>query len=94
MYSENPEQYKRMINQELLFVDDLGSEPVSVKIYGNEVSPITEMLYHRYDRQLWTLLTSNMSDELLKNRYGARIEDRFKEMFDRLHFNGESYRKL
>lgn len=94
MYSENPEQYKRMINHELLFVDDLGSEPVSVKIYGNEVSPITEMLYHRYDRQLWTLLTSNMNDELLKNRYGARIEDRFKEMFDRLHFNGESYRKL
>ena len=32
MYSDNPEQYKRMVSQELLFVDDLGTEPVNIKI--------------------------------------------------------------
>ena len=93
MYSENPEQYKQMVSQELLFIDDLGTEPASIKIYGNEFSPVTELLYARYDRQHWTIVTSNLSDEQLKERYGTRIDDRIKEMFDKIHFQGKSYRK-
>ena len=93
MYSDNPEQYKRMVSQELLFVDDLGTEPVNIKIYGNEFSPVTELLYNRYDRQRWTIVTSNLSDEQLKERYGTRIDDRLREMFDRILFQGKSYRK-
>ena len=93
MYSESPDQYNRMVNQELLFVDDLGTEPVNIKIYGNEFSPVTELLYNRYDRQRWTIVTSNLSDEQLRERYGARIDDRIKEMFDKIHFQGKSYRK-
>lgn len=93
MYSDNPEQYKRMVSQELLFVDDLGTEPVNIKIYGNEFSPVTELLYNRYDWQRWTIVTSNLSDEQLKERYGTRIDDRLREMFDRILFQGNSYRK-
>lgn len=93
MYSDNPEQYKRMVSQELLFVDDLGTEPVNIKIYGNEFSPVTELLYNRYDWQRWTIVTSNLSDEQLKERYGTRIDDRLREMFDRILFQGKSYRK-
>lgn len=93
MYSDNPEQYKRMVSQELLFVDDLGTEPVNIKIYGNEFSPVTELLYNRYDWQRWTIVTSNLSDEQLKDRYGTRIDDRLREMFDRILFQGKSYRK-
>lgn len=93
MYSNNPEQYKRMVSQELLFVDDLGTEPVNIKIYGNEFSPVTELLYNRYDWQRWTIVTSNLSDEQLKERYGTRIDDRLREMFDRILFQGNSYRK-
>lgn len=93
LYSDSPEQYNRMANQELLFVDDLGTEPVNIKIYGNEFSPVTELLYNRYDRQRWTIVTSNLSDEQLKERYGARIDDRMREMFDKMQFQGKSYRK-
>lgn len=92
MYSDSPEQYKRVVNQELLFIDDLGTEPASIKIYGNEFSPVTELLYNRYDRQMWTLVTSNLSNEQIKERYGARIDDRLREMFDKIHFAGKSYR--
>lgn len=93
LYSDNPEQYKRMVSQELLFIDDLGTEPVNIKIYGNEFSPVTELLYNRYDWQRWTIVTSNLSDEQLKERYGTRIDDRLREMFDRILFQGKSYRK-
>lgn len=92
-YSENPDLYKRLVNQELLFIDDIGTEPVSLKIYGNEFSPITELLYTRYDRQSWTVITSNLSDKQISDRYGERIDDRLREMFDRMHFQGKSYRK-
>ena len=92
-YSDNPELYRRYVNQELLFIDDIGTEPVSLKIYGNEFSPITELLYNRYDKQGWTIITSNLSDSQIKERYGERIDDRLKEMFDRMHFQGKSYRK-
>ncbi len=92
-YSENPDQYKRFVTQELLFIDDMGTEPASVKIYGNECSPVTELLYTRYDRMSWTIITSNLSDAQIRERYGDRIDDRLKEMFDRMHFQGKSYRK-
>lgn len=92
-YSDNPDMYRRLVTQELLFVDDIGTEPVNLKIYGNEFSPITELLYTRYDRQSWTIITSNLSDSQIKDRYGDRIDDRLREMFDRMHFQGKSYRK-
>ena len=80
-------------DKELLFIDDLGVEAVNIKVYGNEFSPVTELLYNRYDRNLVTILTSNLSDEQMKDRYGARIDDRLREMFDKIHFQGPSYRK-
>ena len=92
-YSESPERYKNLVNQELLFIDDIGTEPVNVKIYGNEFSPVTELLYQRYDRQSWTIVTSNLSDQQLLERYGERINDRLIETFEKIHFQGKSYRK-
>lgn len=93
LYSEHPDLYNKLVNEELLFIDDLGTELTNVKIYGNEFSPVTELLYSRYDRLRWTIVTSNLSDEEIKSRYGERIDDRLREMFDKLHFEGESYRK-
>ena len=40
-----------------------------------------------------TIITSNLDDEGIEQRYGARITDRFEEMFDRISFDNESYRR-
>ena len=77
---------------ELLHIDDVGTEPASVKVWGNEVSPLVEILYSRYDNLLYTVITSNLSDEDILPRYGVRIADRFREMFDFLSFDNKSYR--
>lgn len=78
---------------DLLHIDDVGCEPVSLKVWGNEISPLVDTLYFRYDRMLYTVLTSNLYEEDIQKRYGVRIADRFYEMFDRLSFDNGSYRR-
>lgn len=83
----------RLKNQEMLFIDDVGTEPESVKSWGNEFSPVTELLYARYDRMLFTIATSNLGDDDFADRYGVRISDRMEEMFERIRYTRKSYRK-
>ena len=89
---ENSSRMRTFKTTELLHIDDVGTEPASIKVWGNEVSPLVEILYSRYERMLYTVITSNLSDEDILPRYGARIADRFREMFDFLSFDNKSYR--
>ena len=57
------------------------------------ISPFVDTIYYRYDRQKFTIMTSNLSAEDLADKYGERIADRFTEMFDRIAFENYSYRK-
>ena len=77
---------------ELLHIDDVGTEPASLKVWGNEVSPLTDILYRRYDNMLYTVITSNLYEDDICKRYGERIGDRFREIFDLLSFDNRSYR--
>ena len=88
-----PERFDSIKKAELLVIDDVGVEPAVVKVWGNEISPFTEIMYYRYDRVLWTLVTTNLDDEDFYKRYGPRLGDRFTEMFDRIAFENYSYRK-
>ena len=87
------EEFEDIKSEELLFIDDFGSEPSTTKIYGSEIFPIIEIIYHRYDKQLFTIISSNMFDEDIKQRYGERVFDRMEEMFDRIVFDEKSFRK-
>lgn len=91
--SDDQYRYKRIKDCDVLFIDDLGVEPITAKVWGNEISPITDIIYHRYDEQLCTIITSNLSDEALKERYGLRMADRMAEMFDSINSSGVSYRQ-
>lgn len=86
----NLEQYYSV---PLLFIDDVGEEADSVSYMGNRIMPITEILFRRYDRRAVTIITSNLSDKGLAERYGERIGDRLNEVADKISFIGESYRK-
>ncbi len=89
---EQAVRLRNLKTAELLHIDDVGTEPASVKVWGNEVSPLTDILYSRYDNMLYTVITSNLKDEEILPRYGCRISDRFREMFDYLSFENRSYR--
>lgn len=90
---DNPASFARLKTQDMLFIDDVGTEPECVKSWGNELSPVTELLYARYDRMLFTIATSNLADDQFAERYGVRIADRMEEMFERIRYTNKSYRK-
>ncbi len=73
-------------------MDDLGCEPSRCVIYGTDYNPIRNFFYSRYDRQLITIVSTNLDDIQIPDIYGERVWDRMKEMFDRISYSGESYR--
>jgi DNA replication protein DnaC len=91
--ADDPAHFNRLKNDELIFIDDIGTEPASVKSWGNEFSPVVELIYARYDKQLFTIATSNLGENEFEERYGLRIYDRIQEMFERVHYQNKSYRK-
>lgn len=96
-------QLKALAEKRLLGIDDLGTEPSIVKSYGNELSPVGELLTDRYAAQRFTIITTNLTIKVkdgkeideLQEVYGDRLFDRFHEMFNQVHYdaNQQSYRK-
>lgn len=76
----------------LLILDDLGSENEVVRNYGNNLDPIKQLLFMRYENRARTFVTTNYNAEMLKTKYGERLSDRFKEMFKIYTFYGQSKR--
>lgn len=92
MAKSNYKAFKNLCYNPFLAIDDFGEEPVEVLEYGNVLSPITDMLSIRYSEQLLTILTTNTAANKIRERYGARIADRFNEMMRVIIFTNPSYR--
>lgn len=68
--------------------DDLGTEPMG-KHYGKETNVMAEVLLNRYDNDLpfhCTHITTNLAVDEIKARYGTRVTDRMRQMFNLLTF--------
>ena len=85
--------YDKMTKVALLAIDELGVEPMESKSYGNVSEPLIDLFCERYDRQLCTIVSTNLGNEEIRKRYGTRLADRFSEMFATIPFNGQSFRK-
>lgn len=88
----NYEAYLRLTIVDMLGIDDLGTEPQEVMDYGNVYTPIIDLLTKRYDEQLFTIITTNLTPQLIRERYGDRIADRLNEMVEKIIFKNETYR--
>lgn len=93
MKLKNEEGFESYKTAEMLFIDELGAENVSVKSWGNELTPIIDLLSYRHDHQLFTMVTTNYDMGRIDENYGPRIADRLKEMCDLLAYVTSSYRK-
>lgn len=85
--------YSRAKDAPILGIDDLGTEPVSVKRYGSEINPVVELICYRYDQMLPTMITTNLTMEKIRDVYGERVADRLKEMCEVLTYTENSFRK-
>lgn len=90
---QDEESFLRFQKREMLFIDDLGLEPAAIKNYGNEILPVVDLLYYRHDRMLFTICTSNLDMNDFEQKYGQRTASRFYEMFNRIGFTNDDYRK-
>lgn len=85
--------YHKLFDTQLLAIDDLSTEPVEVLEFGNVINPTIDLLMHRYEYRMPTILTSNMSPAEVETNYGQRLSDRFREMMTTIPFDNPSYRK-
>ena len=88
----NYEAYRKLISVDMLGIDDLGTEPSEVLDYGNVYTPVIDLLTKRYEEQLFTIITTNLTPQQIREHYGDRIADRLNEMVKKIVFNNGTYR--
>lgn len=89
---ETQDKYRSLMKARMLALDDMGFEPGEVLDYGNVVNPVVDLMEHRYEEQLFTIATTNLTPEQVKEKYGERIADRFNEMMRKIIFTNGSFR--
>ena len=88
----NNESYRNLFKVDMLGIDDLGIEPAEVMDYGNVYTPVIDLLTERYEEQLFTIITTNLTPQQIREHYGDRIADRLNEMVKKIVFSNGTYR--
>jgi DNA replication protein DnaC len=73
--------------------DDLGTETSPSKRFGEDKNVMAEILLNRYayvKDYKYTHLTTNLTPTDIDLRYGDRIRDRIREMFNQITFDGDA----
>ena len=89
----NYNDWRNVMRYQLMIVDDLGTEPREVMEFGNVYTPLIDLITTRYEEQLYTIFTTNLTPAQLEEKYGKRIVDRLNEMVEKIVFENESYRR-
>ena len=87
----NYNDWRNVMRYQLMIVDDLGTEPREVMEFGNVYTPLIDLITTRYEEQLYTIFTTNLTPAQLEEKYGKRIVDRLNEMVEKVVFENESY---
>lgn len=86
-------EFRALKSEGMLAIEDMGREPAEVLNFGNVLNPVVDLIEYRYDNQLFTAITTNLTGEQIREKYGKRIADRFNEMLHVVIFKNNSYRK-
>lgn len=101
---KDPLETDQLIDTRFLAVDDLGVEDVAAKRYGATITPVLDMIYHRYELRKPTILATNIpltgtKDQYgqpvlgLREIYGERAYDRLAEAYQIITLNNPSRRR-
>lgn len=91
--ARDAKKFNNFCNLSLVGIDDMGTEPSEIVEYGNVINPLTQLLEYRYERQLVTLISTNLKREDITARYGVRVADRFQETMEVVVFADPSFRR-
>ena len=76
----------------IIYVDDIGTENLSVK-YGEKRLAFAELADEAEKKGKLLILTTNLSIDELREKYGERTIDRLRAITKTVLFSGESLRK-
>lgn len=85
------DDYKRTFG--LLIIDELGRESDRKNEFGNISEPLTDLLYWREKHALPTLIATNCTLDELREKYGNFLFDRMNAGYNKIFYEGESFRK-
>lgn len=91
-YGKDFERFRQIKTCNMIGIEDLGREETGVLDYGNLLNPVIDLLEYRYNNQLFTFITTNLTPKDIREKYGKRIADRFNEMLEVVIFENETYR--
>jgi DNA replication protein DnaC len=77
----------------VLCIDDVGLEPTEVLDFGNAINPVIEIMEQRYNKQLFTFITTNLTPSQIREKYGDRIADRFNETMKCIVYKNSTFRR-
>ncbi len=86
-------EYNAVTAEPLLFIDDMGAEPAEVISYGMVYNPLVDLIDVRYNRNLPTIITTNLTSKEIADKYGIRTLDRLRELMHVIPFTNPSYRQ-
>lgn len=86
-------EYAKAKNLPVVIIDDFGIEPATIKHYGSQITPMIDIIYHRYNKRMPTIFTSNLDNTSIRKHYGERVYDRLCEWCNFIDYRGESLRK-
>lgn len=87
--AQNPDS---IIGKHIIVVDDIGTESIS-NIYGNKRLPFAELCDAAEHKGKLIILTSNLTADEIKERYGERVIDRLRAITKPVVFTGKSMRR-
>lgn len=90
--AKNVDEFRKLIKRPMLAIEDMGREPAEILEFGNTASPVIDLLEYRYNNQLFTFITTNLTPAQIREKYGNRIADRFNEMMETIVFKNGTYR--
>ena len=78
-----------------LIIDELGREPMQVMVFGNILTPTSDLILARADSPVITHATTNFNFERLasSNSYGPMLGDRIRAMFNFIKVKGTTRRR-
>lgn len=80
-----------VLSKKIVCIDDVGTEDLSVK-FGEKRLAFAEVMDLAEKKRNLIIVTSNLTNEELSNRYGERVLDRIKSTTKRVLFTGKSFR--
>ena len=81
-----------IMSHHIIYIDDVGTEDVS-NIYGNKRIPFAELVDAAEREGKLLIISTNLDEEHLKEKYGERVVDRLHAIVRKITISGTSMRK-